>query len=121
MTRILLIMLFAGFLTPAFSQEKKPLEKPRADSVKGITKTISDVVTKKAISKKGMFSIHQVGENYYFEIPDSLLGRELLVTTWLVKVPGGSPKFGGEILNNLTIMFEKDRANKIALKGVRTI
>ena len=121
MTRILLIILFAGFLTPAFSQEKKPLEKPKAYSVKGTTKSISYIVTKKAISKKGMFSIHQVGENYYFEIPDSLLGRELLVTTWLVKVPGGSPKFGGEIMNTRTISFTKWNGNKLALNVTANI
>jgi hypothetical protein len=69
-----------------------------------------------------MFSIHQVGEKYYFEIPDSLLGRELLLTTWLVKVPGGSPKFGGEIMNNRTISFTKWNAgSKIALNVTATI
>ena len=69
-----------------------------------------------------MFSIHQVGEKYYFEIPDSLLGRELLLTTWLVKVPGGSPKFGGEIMNNRTISFTKwNGGNKLALNVTATI
>ena len=79
------------------------------------------IVTAKTISKKGLFNIHQTGDKYYFEIPDSILGRELLLTTWLVKVPGGSPKFGGEILNTQTILFEKDRGNKIALKGIRVL
>src|SRR5678816_3140766 len=101
MTRIILIILLSGFFNAASAQEKKPVEKPKTDSVKSTTKTISDFVTAKAISRKGMFSIHQVGEKYYFEIPDSLLGRELLLTTWLVKVPGGSPKFGGEVMNCL--------------------
>src|SRR6187455_3877387 len=121
MTRIILIILLSGFFNAASAQDKKPVEKPKTDSVKSTTKKIGDFVTANAISKKGMFSIHQVGEKYYFEIPDSLLGRELLLTTWLVKVPGGSPKFGGEIMNNRTIMFEKDRGNKIALKGISTL
>ena len=68
-----------------------------------------------------MFTIHQTGDNYYFEIPDSLLGRELLLTTWLVKVPGGSPKFGGEIMNTKTIIFDKYRDNKIGLSVVTSI
>src|SRR6478752_3969730 len=122
MTRILLIILFAGFLTPVFSQEKKPLEKPKADSAKKTNKAISDFVTSKAISKRGMFSIHQVGDKYYFEIPDSLLGRELLLTTWLVKVPGGSPKFGGEVMNTRTISFTKwNGGSKLALNVTATI
>src|SRR5678809_503617 len=122
MTRIILIILLSGFFNAASAQEKKPVEKPKADSVKSTTKTISDFVTAKAISKKGMFSIHQVGEKYYFEIPDSLLGRELLLTTWLVKVPGGSPKFGGEVMNNRTISFTKwNGGSKLALNVTATI
>src|SRR5215203_5069525 len=127
MTRIILIILLLGFFNAASAQDKKPIrllsdEKPKADSIKSTTKTISDFVTAKAISKKGMFSIHQVGEKYYFEIPDSLLGRELLLTTWLVKVPGGSPKFGGEVMNNRTISFTKwNGGSKIALNVTATI
>src|SRR5215203_5150222 len=126
MTRIILIILLLGFFNAASAQDKKPIrllsdEKPKADSVKSTTKTISDFVTAKAISKKGMLSIHQVGEKYYFEIPDSLLGRELLLTTWLVKVPGGSPKFGGEVMNNMTIVFSKERNNKIGVSKVTSI
>src|SRR5436190_4504255 len=122
MTRIILIILLSGFFNAASAQDKKPVEKPKADSVKSTPKTISDFVTAKAISKKGMFSIHQVGEKYYFEIPDSLLGRELLLTTWLVKVPGGSPKFGGEIMYNRTVSFTKwNCGSKIALNVTATI
>jgi len=122
MTRIILIILLSGFLNAASAQDKKPVEKPKTDSLKSTTKTIGDFVTAKAISKKGMFSIHQVGEKYYFEIPDSLLGRELLLTTWLVKVPGGSPKFGGEVMNNRTISFTKwNGGTKIALNVTATI
>lgn len=122
MTRIFLIISFLGFFNAASAQDKKTVEKPKADSVKSTTKKIEDFVTANAISKIGMFSIHQVGEKYYFEIPDSLLGRELLLTTWLVKVPGGSPKFGGEVMNNRTISFTKwNGGNKLALNVTSTI
>ena len=121
MTRILLIISLIGFLKTATAQDKKPIEKPKVDSARSSTKSISDFVTSKAISKKGMFSIHQVGEKYYFEIPDSLLGRELLLTTWLVKVPGGSPKFGGEVMNTRTLNFTKWNGNKLALNVTTNI
>lgn len=118
MTRISLFILLISLTGSAIAQSNAPV---KTDSVKSFTTAYTAIVTSKTVSKKGMISIHQNGDKYYFEIPDSILGRELLLTTWLVKVPGGSPKFGGEILNTQTIMFEKDRANKIALKGVRTI
>ncbi len=132
MTRILFIISMIGFLNVASAQEKKPVQPtadsaksstPKADSAKSTTKKIGDFVTANAISKKGMFSIHQVGDKYYFEIPDSLLGRELLLTTWLVKVPGGSPKFGGESMNTRTISFTKwsNGTPKLALNVTASI
>jgi len=131
MKRILFIISMIGFLNVASAQEKKTVAKadsvksatPKADSAKSKTKKIGDFVTAGAISKKGMFSIHQVGEKYYFEIPDSLLGRELLLTTWLVKVPGGSPKFGGEVMNERTISFTKwtNGTPKLALNVTSTL
>ena len=116
MTRISLFILLISLTGSAMAQSNAPV---KSDSTKSTVRPFSEIVTAKSISKKGMISIHQNGDKYYFEIPDSILGRELLLTTWLVKVPGGSPKFGGEILNTQTIMFEKDRANKIALKGCK--
>jgi len=107
--------------TSAMSQEKTPMLASKPDSAKTINKAYRDIVNEKTISKKGLFTIHQRGDNYYFEIPDSLLGRELLLTTWLVKVPGGSPKFGGEIMNTKTIVFDRYRDNKIGLSVVTSI
>src|SRR5690349_15889268 len=88
---------------------------PKTDSTKVIP-AYNTLVTAKTISRKGLFTIHQTNDKYFFEIPDSILGRQLLFTTWLVKVPGGSPKFGGEVISNKVISFERDRNNKIALK-----
>ena len=118
MTRISFFILMIGLSGVAMAQTKAPV---KADSTKPTVSSYNGIVTAKTISKKGLFTIHQNGDKYFFEIPDSILGRELLLTTWLVKVPGGSPKFGGEIMNTRTIMFEKDRANKIALKGISTL
>jgi hypothetical protein len=44
-----------------------------------------DVITAQAVTSQGLFSVHKVDDKYYFEIPDSLLKREVLFTTRLVK------------------------------------
>lgn len=92
-------------------------KKPEVSKIK----SFADVITAKAISKQGLFTVHKVDEKYYFEIPDSLLQRELLSTTRLVKVPNGSPKYGGEIVNAKTIAFEKGNANNIFLRVVTLV
>ena len=48
-------------------------------------KTYDDIITKDAITDKGLFDVHKVDENYFYEIPDSLFGREMLVSRGLPK------------------------------------
>ncbi len=80
-----------------------------------------EIITDKAVSKKGMFTVHKVDDRYYFEIPDSMLGREILSVTRFTKVPattGRSSIYGGEIANQQTLVFEKGPSNNIFLRVV---
>src|SRR5678809_1793723 len=80
-----------------------------------------DVVTAKAETKSGLFSVHKVDDKYYFEIPDSLLKREVLFTTRLVKVPTGSPRFAGEIVNSIIVSFEKAPEDKLFVRVITNV
>lgn len=51
-----------------------------------------DVVTDEAVSDPGLFTVHRVGDDWFFEIPETLLGRDLLFITRIAGVP---PGFGG--------------------------
>ena len=79
-------------------------------------KTIADVITDDAISQNGLFSVHQLGEKYFFEIPDSLLNREILVVTRFIKTPSGARNYGGEKIAENTVIFEKGPTNQIFLR-----
>ncbi len=46
-----------------------------------------DEITKKAKSRDGMFTIHQVEGDWYFELPDTLMGRDLLIVNKVSGVP----------------------------------
>lgn len=88
-------MLALLLAVPAsFAQKKKAPAKPAAtasqpaqDAPKNNTastskiKTFKEVITSKAVSDPGLFTVHKVESKYYFEIPDSLLNREILVIT----------------------------------------
>jgi hypothetical protein len=80
-----------------------------------------DVITDKAITKKGLFTVHKVDEKYYFEIADSVLGREVLAVTRFVKVPGGGGTYGGEQANEQSLKFEKGPSNNVFLRVVALI
>jgi hypothetical protein len=66
-------------------------------------KKFSDLVGK-VKGDSGLFSTYKVDGKYYFEIPDSLLNREMLVVTRFVKTPVGLKSFGqqygGEEVND---------------------
>jgi len=61
-------------------QSAKQKKKASATSKNGI-KPFSEVITKDAKSDEGLFSVHKVDDKYYFEIPDSLLEREVLLVS----------------------------------------
>jgi hypothetical protein len=122
MARFFIIVMVVFFANGVMAQHHTAAAPaPAADPLKGKVNAYNAIVTAKTITQNGLFHIHRNDDKYFFEIPDSLLGRELLLTTWLVQVPGGSPKFGGEVMNNRIISFDKGPGNKIALKVVATI
>ena len=84
-------------------------------------KAFSEVITKKTISQKGVFTVHFQDDKYYFEIPDSLLGRELLAVTRFAKVAGGARKYGGEEVNEQSLLFEKGPGQRIFMRVVTLI
>lgn len=83
-----------------------------------------DVITNKAISQKGMFTVHKVDDKFYFEIPNNLLQREILAVTRYIKVPaasGGRGVYGGEVANQQTLAFEKGPNSNVFLRVITLV
>lgn len=80
-----------------------------------------DVITDKAITKKGLFTVHKIEDKYYFEIADSVLGREVLAVTRFSKVPGGGGKYGGEEVNEQSLRLEKGPSHNLFVRVVALI
>ncbi|SJZ36181.1 zinc-dependent metalloprotease [Sediminibacterium ginsengisoli] len=80
-----------------------------------------EVITDKAVTKKGLFTVHKVDDRYFFEIADSVLNREILAVTRFTKVPGGGGKYGGEEINEQSLKFEKGPSNNIFIRVVTLI
>ena len=78
-TSITVIAMLVSFST--FSQKKDDSKK---DTKK--EKTYSDIITDKAVTDNGLFDVHKIDDKYYYEINDSLLGRDMLMVTRIVKM-----------------------------------
>ncbi|WP_207495721.1 zinc-dependent metalloprotease [Aridibaculum aurantiacum] len=88
-------------------------------------KPYKEVITDKAVSKKGLFTVHKVEDKYFFEIADSTLNREIMAVTRFIKVPynkqSGYSTFGGELTNNQTITFERGPSNNVFMRVVTLV
>lgn len=62
---------------------------------------------KGAVELKGLFTVRHIEDKYYFEVPDSMLGRLLLCVTRFTAVPQGFGQFGGEEITHNTVYFEQ--------------
>jgi len=80
-----------------------------------------EIVTDKAVTKKGLFTVHKVEDKYYFEVHDTLMGREILAVTRFIRIAGGGGKYGGEEVNTQSIKLEKGPSNNIFLRVVTLI
>ncbi|MBL7828160.1 MAG: zinc-dependent metalloprotease [Saprospiraceae bacterium] len=86
------------------------------DKKKG-PKAYSEVITAKAISMRGLLTVHRMEEKYFLEIPDSIFGREMMAITRMAKVPTGAG-YGGEQANEQVIRFERGPADKVFIRAV---
>jgi hypothetical protein len=88
--------------------------KPGAASAKQEPKPYKEIITEKAITHTGLFTVHKVEDKWYFEIPDSILGRDILVSTRYGKTAAGG-NYGGEQVNLQTIHWRKGPNNTLFL------
>lgn len=85
-------------------------------------KPYNQIITDKTKTDKGLFKVHNVEDRYFFEIPDTLLGREILTVNRISKAAAGNRAamigYSGDHIGDNVISFEKGPANKIFLKSI---
>ena len=96
---------------------QNPSENDKKDSKKTTKpKNYNDIITKDAVTDKGLFDVHKVKDKYYYEISDSLFGREMLMVTRISKTASGLG-FGGGKQNTQVLRWQK-KDKKILLRVV---
>jgi hypothetical protein len=75
------------------------------------------VITAEATSRPGLFTTHQVGTRYYFEIPRAEMGEEMLLVTRLVSTPLGS-SFGGAQVGPARVLRWDRLENRILVRAL---
>ncbi|MEQ1553100.1 MAG: zinc-dependent metalloprotease [Ferruginibacter sp.] len=84
-------------------------------------KPYKEIITDKTKTQLGLFIVHKVEDKYFFEIPSTLLNKEILCITRYSKTPVGGATYGGEIANEVVLKFEKAPDHKIFVRTVLNI
>ncbi|GGG90358.1 glutaminyl-tRNA synthetase [Polaribacter pacificus] len=115
LSRFLGILFVFGLIVDVSAQTKTTPTKG-APLKKGAIQDYSKVVTKDVKTDEGLFIVHKKDESYLFEIPDSLMGREMLMVTRIAKTASGID-FGGQKLSTQVLRWEQND-KKILLRVV---
>ena len=79
---------------------------PVKQNINGL-KPYAQVITPKAKSSFGFLTVHKVDNNYFFEIPDSMLNRDILIVN---RIRQGS-YFSPEISRRLSGRYSRKQSN----------
>lgn len=104
------------------TKQETPASVPTANTQVSSPKNYNSIIRSNAITRKGLFWVHRVNDSYYFEIPDSLLGRDLLVVTRIAQgaagVKPGYSGYAGDQVGHTLIRFEKGPGTKLFLRRI---
>ncbi len=124
---IKLLFVVAAFLAFSCSTAKKASKSKNGDATamakppgkkpgKNDPKPYDKVITKDAKSDQGLFTVHKVDDSYFYEIPDSLFEREMLMVTRISKTASGLGFGGGKLSEQVLRWQKKDK--KVLLRMV---
>jgi len=87
-------------------------------------KPYKEVITTQAVTQNGLFKVHRIDTRYYFEIPDSLLNRDLLTVNRISKAAAdlrpqnGFYGYSGDEIGENVIRFSQGPNNKLFIQRV---
>ncbi|MFC5681658.1 zinc-dependent metalloprotease [Flavobacterium sp. MAHUQ-51] len=112
----LFIIMLTVYSQHAFTQNQEKKADSTSVPQKGLL-PYHKIIKDSTNTKLGLFVVNQVDNKFYFQIPDSLFNRYMLVVTRYLATPPGFGLFGGEKANEQTIYFEKGPNNMVYLRS----
>lgn len=87
-------------------------------------KSFNTLITADAKADSGLFNVYKQNDRYLLEIPDSLLGRDVLLVSRIAKSaaenrnPQAMIGYSGDLINENIIRFEKGPGDKLFMKSI---
>ena len=119
MKKILFTLTLSFFLIQTdasaqlFGKKKKDEKKDHPEKKKGDFKDYSDIIKGDVKSDIGLFTIHQIDDKLYYEIPFDILEKDLLLVSRIVKLPdnfgGGYINAGSKVNEQVVRWYKRDK------------
>jgi len=77
----------------------------------------SEVVPASAETQAGLFKVHRIGAQLLFEIPDEVLGRDMIIMSRFAKAQQGLSNAGANMAPNITVRWER-HGDRILVRAV---
>lgn len=120
MKKLLLLLMAASLIgMPAEAKKKEKKQKGKAKTEAPATPQKKEA--KPSISRKGMLNVEKVGKDWFLEVPDSLLDKDILAVTRYTSTPSSSGKFGGEECNEQVVFFQMNPDSTLLLRSRMTV
>jgi hypothetical protein len=137
MKKLYILVLLGCFLLPTPSsafdiksifrkRDKKevvaPAPAPRPSTPAKGPRPYSQVITSKAKSTTGFIKVHELDQNFFFEIPDSIMNMDLLVVNRIGKAPvmprRGMAGYAGDFIGENVIRFEEGKDDNLIMRAI---
>jgi hypothetical protein len=106
---------------PTDSTRRAPGAFGAAAAPKAQPKPYDQVITSKALTRKGMITAHRIEDKFYFEIADTTLNRDILVVSRISKSGAevrAAQGYAGDQIGSSVIRFEKGPNNRIFMRKI---
>jgi len=130
----ILVTFFSLTTTALLAQQGRPTTGGGADTTRPANgpggfggrstgpRPYKEIITAKAVTDNGLFAVHKIDDKYFFEIGDSMLGRDILVVNRISKAAAGMRNgffgYAGDQIGQNVIRFEKGPNNRIFMRTI---
>jgi len=81
----------------------------------GYAQDLTEADLRNAASDEGLFTVHQMDDKIYFEIPEAMLGRDMAVMSRYASVQDGLANGGDRMTSNMMVQWER-RGDRVYLR-----
>ena len=110
MKKIMLVVLAALLLVPTQADAglfKKKKKKAQTEAKADAKPQEKEKKEQRPAPVEGLFNVQKFKDDWFFQIPDSLLGHPFLATTRFVSTPVNMGNYGGELVSSHVLYWEK--------------